>query len=69
MGRGTQAPWTNPDLQRLFKAWRDGEEIDVICARFGRTERQGTSRCVDTSSRSRSCKISTSGCENLRQYC
>ena len=38
MGRGTQAPWTNPDLQRLFKAWRDGEEIDVICARFGRTE-------------------------------
>ena len=38
MGRGIQAPWTNPDLQRLFKAWRDGEEIDVICARFGRTE-------------------------------
>lgn len=38
MGRGIQAPWTNPDLQRLFKAWRDGEEIDVICARFNRTE-------------------------------
>tara|TARA_R110001583_G_scaffold2710_2_gene18954 strand:- start:471 stop:695 length:225 start_codon:yes stop_codon:yes gene_type:complete len=38
MGRGTQTPWTNPDLQRLFKAWHDGEEIGVICVRFGRTE-------------------------------
>ena len=41
MGRGssraTPVVWTNPELQRLFKAWRDGEEIDVICARFGRT--------------------------------
>ena len=34
MGRGTQTPWTNPDLQRLFKAWHDGEEIGVICAAF-----------------------------------
>jgi hypothetical protein len=37
MGRGTQVPWTNPEIQKLSEAWRDGEELDVICIRFGRT--------------------------------
>jgi hypothetical protein len=29
--------WTGPDLQRLFNAWRAGDDIESLSARFGRT--------------------------------
>jgi hypothetical protein len=29
--------WTGPDLQRLFNAWRAGDDIDSLSKRFGRT--------------------------------
>ena len=29
--------WTGPDLQRLFNAWREGEHMDSLSNRFGRT--------------------------------
>ena len=30
--------WTGPDLQRLFNAWRAGDDIDSLSKRFSRTE-------------------------------
>ena len=33
----THKVWTGPDLQRLFNAWREGEHIDSLGKRFGRT--------------------------------
>ena len=33
----TPQVWTGPDLQRLFNAWRAGEHIESLSARFGRT--------------------------------
>ena len=29
--------WTGPDLQRLFNAWRAGDDIDSLSERFSRT--------------------------------
>jgi len=29
--------WTGPNLQRLFNAWREGEHMDSLVKRFGRT--------------------------------
>ena len=33
----TPKVWTGPDLQRLFNAWRAGDNMDSLVARFGRT--------------------------------
>lgn len=33
----TPKVWTGPDLQRLFNAWREGDNMDSLVARFGRT--------------------------------
>ena len=33
----TPKVWTGPDLQRLFNAWRAGDDIDSLSNRFGRT--------------------------------
>jgi hypothetical protein len=29
--------WTGPDLQRLFNAWRAGDDIDSLSKRYSRT--------------------------------
>ncbi len=31
------ASWLKSDLHALFQAWRDGEDMAVLCDRFGRT--------------------------------
>ena len=33
----TPEVWTGPNLQRLFNAWRAGDDIDSLSKRFGRT--------------------------------
>ena len=33
----TPKDWTGPDLQRLFNAWRAGDNMDSLVKRFGRT--------------------------------
>lgn len=33
----TPQVWTGPNLQRLFNAWREGEHMDSLVERFGRT--------------------------------
>ena len=33
----TPKVWTGPDLQRLFNAWRAGDNMDSLVKRFGRT--------------------------------
>jgi len=33
----TPQVWTGPNLQRLFNAWRAGDDIDSLSKRFGRT--------------------------------
>jgi hypothetical protein len=34
----TPEVWTGPNLQRLFNAWREGDDIYSLSKQFGRTE-------------------------------
>ena len=38
--------WTGPDLQRLFNAWRAGDDIDSLGKRFGQHQTRFGSNCI-----------------------